>query len=152
MSLRRPATGAGALPVWQRRAVYGLGAAVWLTGAVWLVFKYLVRSVDAFGFENPHPQQALWMIAHALASLLGLWLFGLLWQQHIARGWTARLRRPSGGTLFVLIAWLALSGCALYYIGDDGLRQWTSLGHWTVGLGGLVVFLLHDRRKRDNGA
>jgi hypothetical protein len=145
MSLRRPAVGAGALPVWQRRTVYGLGIATWLTGVVWLVFKYFVRSVDAFGFENPHPQQALWLIAHAAASLLAVWLFGLLWHHHIARGWTARLRRPSGGTLFGLIAWLALSGLALYYIGDDALRQWMSLGHWILGLGGLAAFLLHDR-------
>ena len=138
--------GAGALPVWQRRAVYSVGAAVWLTGAVWLIFKYFVTVTDEFGFQNPHPQQPLWMIAHAAVSLSGLWLFGLLWHHHIARGWEYRLRRSTGGTLFGLIAWLAITGCALYYIGDDTARSWTSLAHWTIGLGTLGAFLLHDRR------
>jgi hypothetical protein len=78
--------------------------------------------------------------------LLGLWLFGLLWHHHIARGWENSLRRGTGGTLFGLIAWLALTGCALYYIGNDTARSWTSLAHWTIGLGALGAFLLHDRR------
>ncbi len=138
--------GAGALPTWQRRSIYIVSAAVWLTGAVWLIFKYFVTATDEFGFQNPHPQQPLWMIAHAAVSLLALWLFGLLWHHHIARGWEARLRRGTGGTLFGLIAWLALSGCALYYIGNDTVRSWTSLAHWTIGLGALGAFLLHDRR------
>ncbi len=146
MSTPRIRKGAGALPTWQRRSIYIVSAAVWLTGAVWLIFKYFVTVTDEFGFQNPHPQQPLWMIAHAAVSLLGLWLFGLLWHHHIARGWEARLRRSTGGTLFGLIAWLALTGCALYYIGNDTARSWTSLAHWTIGLGALGAFLLHDRR------
>lgn len=146
MSTARIRKSAGALADWQRRAVYSVGAAVWLTGAVWLIFKYFVTVTDEFGFDNPHPQQPLWMIAHAAVSLSGLWLFGLLWHHHIARGWENRLRRATGGTLFGLIAWLAVTGCALYYIGNDTLRSWTSLAHWTIGLGTLAVLLLHDRR------
>lgn len=135
-----------ALPPWQRRLVYWLGLAVWVTGGVWLVFKYFIRVTDEFGFDNPHPQQQLWIVAHAAVSLAGVWLFGLLWHHHIARGWTQHLRRSTGGTLFGVIAWLAISGCALYYIGSDALREWTSLAHWIVGLAALVPFLLHDRR------
>jgi hypothetical protein len=146
MSRSRTHKGAGALPTWQRRSVYIVSAAVWITGAVWLVFRYFVRVTDEFGFDNPHPQQRWWIIAHAAASLAGLWLFGLLWHHHIARGWRAGLRRGTGGTLFGLVAWLALTGCALYYIGTDSARSWTSLAHWIVGLGALGAFLLHDRR------
>lgn len=141
----------GALPAWQRRTIYSLAGAVWLTGAVWLVFQYFVRVPDQFGFDSPHPQQRWWLIAHAAASLGGLWIFGVLWNHHIARGWEQRLRRPTGGTLFGLIAWLALSGCALYYLGDDRLRSFTSLGHWIPGLGALAAFLLHDRSTQPNG-
>ncbi len=136
------------LPLWQRRAVYALASAIWLTGAGWLIFQYFIRVPDQFGFDNPHPLQRWWLVAHAVVSLGGLWIFGLLWHHHIARGWEQRLRRPTGGTLFGLIAWLALSGCALYYLGDDQARSLTSLGHWILGLGTLAAFLLHDRGKK----
>lgn len=137
----------GALPGWQRLAVNWTALAVWLTGAVWLIFKYFVRSVDEFGFENPHPQQQAWIIAHAFVSLAGLWLFGLLWSQHIVRGWDNRVRRPSGSTIFVAVAWLSLTGCALYYLGSDRWRSWVSFAHWIPGLAALIAFHVH-RRKR----
>ncbi|MEZ5458283.1 MAG: hypothetical protein R3E65_02790 [Steroidobacteraceae bacterium] len=136
----------GALPPARRRAVQVLGALVWLTGAVWLIFKYFVRVPDEFGFDNPHPQMGSWMIAHAFASLGAVWLMGVLWRGHVVRGWNLRQRRGSGGTLFGLAVWLALSGCTLYYIGSDVLRDWVSLAHWVPGLVALGVFLVHRPR------
>jgi hypothetical protein len=136
----------GALPTARRSAVYILGTLVWLTGAIWLVFKYFVRVRDEFGFENPHPLMGTWMVAHAFASLGALWLFGVLWRGHIVRGWNLRTRRSSGGTMFGLLAWLVLTGCALYYIGSDTWREWTSLAHWVPGLAALAVLLIHRRR------
>ena len=142
-----PAGMAGnALPSWQRRLINGTAIAVWLTGVVWLIFKYFISTTDQFGFASPHPQQRLWLMAHAAASLLAIWLFGLLWHHHIARGWERHQRRPTGGTLFGFIVWLAVTGCALYYLGNDAARSWTSLAHWIVGLGSLAAFLLHDHR------
>lgn len=137
----------GALPPWQRRTIYGTAIAVWLTGVIWLIFKYFITSTDQFGFTSPHPQQRVWLILHAAASLLATWLFGLLWHHHIARGWESRQRRSSGGTLFGVILWLALTGFALYYIGSDSARSLISLAHWIVGLAALPAFLLHNRRR-----
>lgn len=138
----------GVLPVGRRRLLHGLAIGTWLTGAVWLVFHYFVRTVDQFGFENPHPQQQWWLIAHAVFSFGAVWMFGALWSDHIVRGWKARLRRPTGGTLFGVSAWLTLTGCALYYIGNDFWREWTSLAHWIVGLLALIVFVIHFRKKK----
>ena len=76
----------GALPPARRRAVHVIGALVWVTGAVWLIFKYFVRVPDEFGFDNPHPLMGSWMIAHAFASLGAVWLFGVLWRGHVVRG------------------------------------------------------------------
>lgn len=136
----------GVLPRARRRAVHVVGALVWLTGAIWLVFKYFVRVPDEFGFDNPHPWMGSWMIAHAFASLGAVWLFGVLWRGHVVRGWTLHERRRSGGTLFGFVAWLALSGCALYYIGADVLRDWVSLAHWVPGIIALGAFFVHRRR------
>jgi hypothetical protein len=145
MSARAPGGRLGTLPAPRRRAVVWVSVAVWATGVVWLLFKYFVRVTDEFGFDNPHPWQRAWLIAHAFAALAALWLFGVLWRGHVVRGWTLRERRPTGGTLFGVTVWLTLTGCALYYIGSDSLRAWTSFAHWIPGVAALALFLVHRR-------
>jgi hypothetical protein len=66
----------------------------------------------------------------------------------VVRGWKAGMRKPSGGTLFGVLVWLTISGCALYYLGSDEWRSWTSLAHWIPGLAASVVFVVHFRNKR----
>ena len=112
---------------------------------MWLWFKYFVTVTDQFGFEGPHPQQRYWLIAHAAVSFACLWMYGVLWTGHVLRCWRARQRRWSGGSLFGIVLWLILSGCALYYIGSDALRGWTSILHWGVGLAAMILWLVHRR-------
>ncbi len=133
----------GALGSRRRRTLYVISIGVWLTGAVWLIYHYFVRSIDQFGFENPHPDQQAWLIAHAAFGVAAVWIFGVLWPGHIIRGWKARVRRTSGGWLFGVVTWLTLTGLALYYIGNSAWREWASLGHWIVGLAALLPFLIH---------
>lgn len=140
-----PPARAGSLPASRRRAIHLVSAGTWITGAVWLLFHYFVRVTDDFGFENPHPQQQWWLIGHAAFALYATWLFGVLWPGHVIRGWNSRLKRGTGGTLFGFTAWLALTGLALYYIGNAELRSWTSLAHWIAGLAAILPFLLHRR-------
>lgn len=132
----------------RRWSVYVLGSGLYVTGVAWLVFKYFVRVTDGFGFENEHPLQGAWMIAHAAFALPMLWLFGVLWTGHVKAGWRLRARRPTGGTLWSAIVLLAVSGYALYYVGSDALRSAFSLAHWIPGLAALPVFLLHYRQRR----
>ena len=136
----------GALPATRRRAVHWIAIGTWVTGAVWLVFKYFIRVTDDFGFEAPHPQQHWWLVAHASIAIFATWMFGVLWPGHVIRGWNSGVRRKTGGTMFGVTAWLALTGVALYYIGSDAWRDWVSILHWAVGLAALVAFLLHRRR------
>ena len=147
LSQSRPSS-VGTLPRRRRWTVYVLSLALWITGAAWVYFEYFVRVVDEFGFENAHPQQSWWMIAHGFVALGGLWIFGVLWPAHVKGGWKKRLRRKSGGTLWGITVWLALSGCALYYTGNETLRSWLSLLHWTIGLATLIVFLVHFRESK----
>jgi hypothetical protein len=133
----------GALSRTRRRTLYGISVGVWVTGAVWLVYHYFIRSVDQFGFENAHPHQQWWLIAHAAFGCWALWMFGVLWPGHVKAGWRMKSRRLSGGTLFGVVAWLTLTGLALYYIGSTQWRSWTSIAHWAVGLAAAAAFLLH---------
>jgi hypothetical protein len=133
----------GVLPPGRLRLLHVLALGTWISGGVWLIFDYFVRSIDQFGFEVPHPQQRWWLIAHAAFSFGALWMFGALWPDHVVRGWRAGLLRRSGGTLFAALVWLTVTGCALYYLGNDTLRSWTALAHWIPGLALLVVFFIH---------
>jgi len=111
---------------------------VWCTGVVWLLFHYFVKTVDRFGFEAPHPAEKWSLISHAFVSFYALWWFGLLWPNHVKSSWKLHIRRGTGGVLFGCTAWLTVTGCALYYIGSDFWRFWTSILHWTIGLAALA--------------
>jgi hypothetical protein len=101
-----------------------------------------------YGFQSVHPGEKWSLIGHAAASFYALWMFGVLWPNHIKMGWRMRGRRPTGGTLFGVLCWLILSGFGLYYLGSDHWRSWTSLLHWAVGLAALPVFLFHMLTRR----
>lgn len=142
--LPHPARGqVGHMSSYRRLALYATSLAVWGTGALWLAFHYFLQEVDSFGFEVPHAGEKWTLIAHALVSFYAIWWFGLLWSNHIKAGWKTRVRRVSGGILFVAITWLALSGYLLYYIGSEAWRSWASVLHWTVGLAAVAAFMFH---------
>lgn len=145
MTAKRTPPRVGALPVRRRRLVKALSVGTWLTGVIWLYFKYFVTVTDSFGFEGPHPGQRWTLIAHAAVSFGCVWMFGVLWPGHVVRGWKSHLRRWSGGTLFGVTLWLTLTGFALYYLGSDELRSWTSILHWVVGLAAIAAYLVHRR-------
>jgi hypothetical protein len=141
-----PRSVAGRIGHLQRRrrlTVYVTSIGVWLTGAVWLLFHYFIKQVDQFGFANAHPGEKWTLMAHAAFAFFAMWLFGVLWPAHVKKSWNAKIRRWSGGTLFGVTAWLSISGLALYYIGSDFWRTWTSLGHWIIGLAGAIAFAVH---------
>jgi hypothetical protein len=137
---------------WRRFSLYGACLGILGTGAVWLYAHYFMRTVDSFGFEGPHPAEKWSLIAHAAVSFYGLWWFGLLWPNHIYKSWRARIRRMTGGILFGCIAWLSVTGCALYYIGEEFWRGWVSVLHWTVGIAAAAMFGVHlkTRSPRSN--
>ncbi len=127
----------------RRLAIYAVSLTVWITGALWLIYHYFLKTEDSFGFENPRPEEKWWLTTHALASFYALWWFGLLWPNHIKRSWNTHVRRGTGGLLFACTAWLCVTGCALYYLVNDRWRSWDSILHWAVGLAALAAFALH---------
>lgn len=143
MTTKKGISRVGALPFRRRMTTYGIAIGVWVTGAVWLIYHYFIRTVDQFGFENPDPNQRWWLIGHAIFSLAAVWMFGVLWPNHVKKSWKQKTRRLSGGSLFGVTLWLSLTGLALYYIGDDDWRSWTSLLHWIPGLIALGIFAIH---------
>jgi hypothetical protein len=133
----------------RRLWVYGISLGLWLSGAIWLVLHYFLRTKGEFGPET-NPAEPWALKAHAAFAFGTLWLLGLLWGVHVLNGWHANRRRWSGGALLGLMVALGLTGYLLYYAGDDDVRRVVSAAHWVLGLGAPVLFLLH-RLAREAG-
>jgi hypothetical protein len=143
MPPRRPTN----LPRWQEWAVYLSAGLMLLTGIVWLILDWWVRVNGEFGPEH-HPAEHLVLIAHAIGAYAFLVVLGAMIPVHIPLGWKQKRNRLSGVAVASVCAVLAVSAIALYYVGEDLVRGWTSVIHWTVGLAALPVLLIHVTRNR----
>lgn len=143
MTRRRPTN----LPRWQERSVYVSFGLLLATGIVWLVFDKWVSVEGDFGPEH-HPAEHVVLITHAIAAYAFLVILGAMIPVHIPLGWNQRRNLKSGIALVTICGLLGVTALGLYYVGEDLLRSWTSLIHWTVGLAALPALLLHVTRGR----
>jgi hypothetical protein len=127
-----------------RRWINFTGIGIWCSGVGWLAFHYLITS-NGFG---PNPAEPIWLKIHGAFGFLSIWTFGVLWGMHIVKAWHRHWHRRSGGTLFVALSLLIVSGYLLYYVADEGARQAISLFHWILGLALPLVYLLHRLAKK----
>lgn len=130
------------LASWQIWLLALSGMGLWLSGCGWLLLHYYGQKQGEFGPEmNPVEP---WMIkGHGLFLIPTLLGIGGMFIAHIPKGWAHRHQRIAGVALCAVLAALIASGYMLYYVGDEDLRAWTSLSHWSIGLGLPVVFLWH---------
>ena len=129
----------------QKVAIYGVCAALWGSGALWLVFDYFLQRTGPFGPE-PNPAEHWLIVLHGATAFVALWMGGWLWGAHITPWWHRQKRRNSGKVLIGFGALLIVSGWLLYYAGDDALRRYTAITHWLLGLAFVVPFLVHGLR------
>lgn len=136
------------LPAWQRRAFYGVSAALVLSGVTWLAAHFFMRPVGEFGAVI-HPLEPWSMKLHGAAAMLALWLVGAMLHLHIRRGLNLRRNLVAGWSMISLLALLALTGYALYYIAGEQSRPAWSVIHWVAGLlfPGLVWLHVSTGRK-----
>lgn len=126
----------------RRVLTYAVGLGLWLSGIAWLVFHYFLRTKTEFG-PAENPLTYWWLAAHGLFAFATLWLFGLLWGQHIVGAWKTKRHRISGVTLFALLTVLIASGYLLYYAGGDKTQAVVAVIHWGLGLALPLPFLIH---------
>ena len=125
-----------------RNWVYAAAAALFATGALWLVFHYFGRVQGEFG-PAPHPLEHWWLRLHGGLAMLCLVLVGSLLPIHMRRGWHQRRNLRPGITLVATVLLLTLSGYGLYYFGSEQARPWISLFHWSIGLAAPAVMIWH---------
>jgi hypothetical protein len=125
-----------------RWALYSIGAGVWLSGGLWLLFHYRFAEQGEFG-PKIHPLEPWWLNLHGAFGFAAIWIFGLLWGVHVSRAWPGMRRRWSGALMTGTFGGLILSGYLLYYIGSDHARSIVSIVHWGIGLASPICFGVH---------
>jgi hypothetical protein len=130
-----------------RRALYGVCALLWVSGACWLYFTYLA-GVDVDAPALPPP--AL-LELHGAAAMAFLLVFGSLLPAHLPNGWRKKRQRPSGSAVVGSSAILVVSGWGLYYFSQEGLRSATSVVHSALGILLPFVMAVHVWRARRLG-
>jgi hypothetical protein len=125
-----------------RRLLYGIGGVLWASGALWLLFHYVLQTPGEFG-DTPHPLEPWSLRVHGLAAMLALLVLGSLVRGHIRMGWNVRRNRLSGAILVGANCVLIATGWGLYYVSSEIARPWISLVHWTLGLALAVAVAAH---------
>ncbi|WP_124384211.1 hypothetical protein [Ralstonia sp. SET104] len=130
----------------RRWMVYGVFAALLVTGLIWLALHFLDD-----GSESGTQVLAWSMKVHGAAAMAGLYLFGMLWGPHIRNAWVRRRNRAAGAVFGTLTAVLVATGYALYYVNGELPRQSAEILHWLAGVTVCIALWVHiaiGRRKR----
>lgn len=133
----------------QKKALYLSMGVLWLSGVLWLLYHYFLAVNGPFG-PAPNPLEQWWLRLHGLSLLVALLAVGSVLPHHAQRAWSLKKNRGHGLALLAVLAWLALTGYALYYFATDDNRRWLPLLHWIPGLALPPLLLMHivQGRKR----
>lgn len=119
-------------------------ALLFLSGAAWAYWKYLVGSPGDFEMTAK-----AWAIkTHGAAAMAILVLIGMILTGHVRFAWRARRNRTNGSLFLSAFAVLTITGYGLYYAGGERLRAWASWIHLSVGLALPLLLILHLRLGR----
>lgn len=127
-----------------------------LTGVVFAVMKYFLKSEDEFSVVN-HPWQPHMLSAHVVIAPVVLFLLGWTFSNHMLpkyRFGNGKNRRSGVGAM-LLIAPMTLSAYLLQISVEESLRQAMAIAHWvSSGLFviGYVVHLLKGREPLDQSS
>ena len=117
-----------------------------ITGLLWLFFEHFVVEETDFG-PSHHPLQKWWLIIHGLMAVVFVFVFGMTYVIHVQRTIKNNERLVSGWANLIFWSLIIISGYLLLYISGDKMREYTSLFHWGLGIGSMVMLLFHSRSK-----
>jgi magnesium-transporting ATPase (P-type) len=123
----------------QRYLLYAVIALLFVSGAVWAHWNYLVPEPGNFVLTA----KAWAMKIHGGAAMAILVLVGMLLTSHVRFAWRVRRNRGNGSLFLGAFGILTITGYGLYYAGGECLRAWTSWIHLAVGLALPLLLILH---------
>lgn len=131
-----------------RFAIYATVAALFVTGAGWLVADQFKDSESGEAWQSA---MAGFLMVHGGAAMAMLLFLGALGPLHIQRSWRAGKNRVTGGIMMAINACLVVTAFGLYYSGSPDLRTWTSNLHIAFGVALPSLLFVHiaiGRRSR----
>lgn len=119
-------------------------ALIVLSGGLFAVFKYAMRTDDPFAVVN-HPLEAWSLDAHVVVAPLFVFGFGWIFSDHI---WPKLVssrspRRGSGLAMLILMIPMTFSGYLLQVSAGELLRQAMAIVHWISSGFFAVGYLIH---------
>jgi hypothetical protein len=122
--------------------VYGVTAALVVSGIAWVVLHYFFARPGEYG-PTIHPAEPWMLKLHGAAAMAGLIIYGSLLPVHIRRAWAIRRNIFLGIGLVLFMLALTVTGYLLYYAGDEETRPVISAVHWIIGLVVPAVLIWH---------
>ena len=123
-----------------RWTVYGVAAALFVTGAAWLAADALKDGPSGDAWQEIG---ANLLMVHGGAAMAMLMVLGALFPLHVRRGWRARKNRLSGSAMVTLNGLLIATAFGLYYSGSDLMRPWISDAHIAAGFALAALIVIH---------
>jgi hypothetical protein len=123
----------------QRYFLYTVLVLLFLSGAAWAYWNYVVASPGDFEIGA----KSWAMKIHGAAAMAILVLIGMLLNSHVRFAWRARRNRTNGSIFLSTFGVLTITGYGLYYAGGERLRAGTSWIHLAVGLALPILLLIH---------
>lgn len=121
-----------------RYAIYAGFAALFLTGAGWLIADW-----NKDGEEIWQQVAANMLMVHGGVAMLTLMALGALIPLHFLRAWHARKNLVSGLLMAAFNAVLIATAFGLYYLGSESVRPWMSWIHIAAGACVALMFPIH---------
>lgn len=124
-----------------------------LTGAVFAVMKYLMRSADEFAVVN-HPLQPSMLSAHVVVAPLALFILGWTFSNHMLpkKRFGDDTGRKSGTSAMWLIVPMTASGYLLQVSVEETLRQAMAVAHWISSGLFVIVYVIHLLKRTNQPA
>jgi hypothetical protein len=130
-----------------RVTFYAVSLTVFLSGVSWAWVQHLDEGGQA---TEALRQTKPWLIAiHGLSAMAFVLLLGTLLVSHVRRAWKAGRNRKNGGPFLAAISLLTLSGYALYYAGNETVRDLASDFHLWLGVAAPALLFWHIRSGRN---
>jgi hypothetical protein len=122
-----------------------------LTGVVFAVMKYFMKSDDPFAVAN-HPAQPYMLSAHVVVAPILLFVLGWTFSNHILPKYRFgdHRNRKTGLAAMTLIAPMTLSAYLLQVATNESLQRAMAIAHWIASGVFVVAYAIHLFKPRAN--
>lgn len=115
-----------------------------ITGIVFAVMKYFLRSADEFSAFN-HPMQPHMLALHVVVSPLALFILGWTFSNHMVpklRFGDGRNKRSGLASMWLILP-MALSAYLLQVTTGESIRQAMAVAHWVSSGLFVIGYVVH---------